>query len=139
MLLTPKRRKFRKTFIKNPKGKSTRWSTVAFGDYGLKATTSGFISNRQIEAARKVIIRRIRKIGKLWIRIFPDVPFTKKGLEMPMGKGKGDVDIYKATVRKGRIIFEINGVDRATAEDILIRAGKKLPVKVRVVAKGEIR
>ena len=139
MLLTPKRRKFRKRFVKNPKGKSTRGSTVAFGEFGLKATTSGFVSNRQIEAARKVIIRRIRKIGKLWIRIFPDVPITKMGLEMPMGKGKGDVDIYKAMVRKGKIMFEISGVDRATAQDILTRAGKKLPVKVRVVEKGEIR
>lgn len=139
MLLTPKRRKFRKTFVKNPKWKSTRWSTVAFGEFGLKATTSAFISNRQIEAARKVIIRRIRKVGKVWIRIFPDVPITKMWLEMPMGKGKGDVDIYKASVRKGRILFEISGVDKATAEDILIRAAKKLPVKVRVVEKGEIR
>ncbi len=138
-MLTPKRRKFRKRHVKNPKWKSTRGSTVSFGEFWLKATTSGFVSNRQIEAARKVIIRRIRKVWKLWIRIFPDVPITKIGLEMPMGKGKGEVDIYKASVRKGKIMFEINGVDRATAEDILTRAGKKLPVKVRVVEKGEIR
>ena len=105
----------------------------------MKAITSGYVSNRQIEAARKVIVRRVRKIGKIWIRVFPDVPFTKKGLEMPMGKGKGDVDIYKAAVRKGRLIFEINGVDRETAEDIFTRAGKKLSVKVRTVEKGEVR
>jgi large subunit ribosomal protein L16 len=105
----------------------------------MKAVTSGYLSNRQLEAARKVIIRRIKKVGKIWIRVFPDVPITKKGLEMPMGKGKGDVEIYKAAVRKGKIIFEISGVDRKMAEDILTRAGKKLPVKVRVVEKGEIR
>ena len=139
MLLTPKRRKFRKRFVKPLKWKSTRWSTVAFWEYGLKATTSGYVSNRQLEAARKVIVRRIKKIGKLWIRVFPDVPITKMGLEMPMGKGKGDVDIYKAAVKKGKIMFEVSGVDRETAEDMLIRAGKKLPIKVRVVEKGEIR
>lgn len=139
MLLTPKRRKFRKTFVKNPKWKSTRWSTVAFGEFGLKATTSAFISNRQIEAARKVIIRRIRKVGKVWIRIFPDVPITKMWLEMPMGKGKGDVDIYKASVKKGRIIMEITGLDAETSKDVLTRAAKKLSVKTRVVVKWEIR
>jgi large subunit ribosomal protein L16 len=105
----------------------------------MKAITSGLVSNRQLEAARKVIVRRVRKVGKIRIRVFPDVPVTKKGLEMPMGKGKGDVDTYKAAVRKGKVIFEINGVDRETAEDILIRAGKKLPLQIRVVEKGEIR
>jgi len=139
MLLTPKRRKHRKRFIKWLKGKSTRWSSVAFGDFGMKAITSGYISNRQIEAARKVIVKRVRKIGKIWIRVFPDVPFTKKWLEMPMGKGKGDVDIYKAAIRKWRIIFEINGVDKETAEDIFTRAGKKLSVKVRTIGKWEVR
>ena len=110
MLLTPKRWKYRKPIIKSLTGKSARWTTVAFWDYGLKATTSDYISNKQIEAARKVIVRSIKKVGKIWIRIFPDVPFTKKGLEMPMGTGKGDVDIYTAPVRKGKVLFEVSGL-----------------------------
>ena len=139
MLLTPKRRKFRKQMTPHIKWMASRWTSVAFGSYWLKATESWFVTNRQIEAARKVIIRRIRKIGKLRIRIFPDVPITKKWLEMPMGKGKGDVDKYAAKVKRGKILFEITGVDRETAEDIFSRATHKLPVKGRMVEKWEIR
>lgn len=139
MLLTPKRWKYRKPIIKSLTGKSARGTTVAFWDFGLKATTSGYISNKQIEAARKVIVRSIKKVGKIWIRIFPDVPFTKKGLEMPMGTGKGDVDIYTAPVRKGKVLFEVTGLTQQEAQEALIKASKKLPVKARVVAKGEIR
>jgi large subunit ribosomal protein L16 len=86
-----------------------------------------------------VIVRHIKKVGKMWIRIFPDVPFTKKGLEMPMGTGKGEVDIYTAPVRKGKILFEISGLSREDAQKVLISASKKLPVKARVVEKGEMR
>jgi large subunit ribosomal protein L16 len=139
MLLTPKKWKYRKPIIRSLKGKSARWTTVAFWDYGLKATTSGYISNKQIEAARKVIVRSIKKVGKVWIRIFPDVPFTKKWLEMPMGTGKGDVDIYTAPVRKGKVLFELTGLAEAEAREALIKASKKLPVKARVVAKWEVR
>ncbi len=139
MLLTPKRWKYRKPIIKSLTGKSARGTTVAFWEYGLKATTSSYISNKQIEAARKVIVRHIRKIGKIWIRIFPDVPFTKKWLEMPMGTGKGDVDIYTAPVKKGRVLFEISGLGEAEAKEVLIKASKKLSVKAKVIAKGEIR
>jgi len=139
MLLTPKRWKFRKPIIRSLTGKSARWTTVAFWDYGLKATTSDYISNKQIESARKVIVRSVKKVGKIWIRIFPDVPFTKKGLEMPMGTGKWDVDIYTAPVRKWKILFEISGLSEAEAHKTLIKASKKLSVKARVVAKGEIR
>ena len=139
MLLTPKRWKYRKPIIRSLKWKSTRWTSVSFWDYWLKAMTSGYISNKQIEAARKVIVRHIRKIGKIWIRIFPDVPFTKKWLEMPMGTGKGDVDIYTAPVRKWKILFEISWLDEEEAKKVLISASKKLPVKARVVAKGEVR
>ncbi len=138
MLLSPKKRKFRKQFVKPLKGKSTRASTVAFGQFGLKATTSGYVSNRQLESTRKVVVRYVRKIWKIWFRVFPDVPQTKKGLEMPMGKGKGDVHIYTAAVRKGRLILEISGVDRETAIEVLTKASKKLPLKTRVVEKGEI-
>ena len=139
MLLTPKRWKYRKPIIRSLTGKSYRGSTVAFGEYGLKATTSAYVTNKQIEAARKVIVRSIKKVGKLWIRVFPDVPFTKKGLEMPMGTGKGDVDIYTAPVRKGKILFEVVGLSRELAQETLTKASKKLPVKTRVVAKWEIK
>ena len=139
MLLTPKRRKYRKPIIQQLTGKRSKWKTIAFGEYGLKAITSDYITNKQIESARKVIVRHIKKVGKIWIRIFPDVPFTKKGLEMPMGTGKGEVDIYTAPVRKGKILFEISGLSREDAQKVLISASKKLPVKARVVEKGEIR
>lgn len=139
MLLTPKRWKYRKPIIRSITGKSYRWSTVAFGEYGLKAMTSAYITNKQIEAARKVIVRSIKKVGKMWIRIFPDVPFTKKWLEMPMGTGKGDVDIYTALVKKGRVLFELTGLPQAVAQEALLKAAKKLPVKARFVMKGEIK
>ncbi len=139
MLLTPKRWKYRKPIIRSITGKAFRGSTVAFGEYWLKATTSAYISNKQIEAARKVIVRSIKKVGKLWIRIFPDQPFTKKWLEMPMGTGKGDVDIYTAQVKKGRILFELSGLPRDIAQETMIKASKKLPVKARFVVKGEIK
>lgn len=139
MLLTPKRRKHRKHMIPNLKGKSTRGSTVAFGEYWLKATTSDYLSNRQLEAARKVIVRHTRKIWKIWFRVFPDVPFTKIGLEMPMGKGKWEVDIYKAAVRKWKIILEVSWLDKELAEKVLSSASKKLSVKTRVVTKGEMK
>lgn len=138
MLLTPKRRKHRKQIVPSLKGKSTRWNTVAFGDYGLKATTSWYISNRQIEAARKVIVRHTKKVWRLWLRVFSDVPFTKKWLEMPMGKWKWDVDIYKAPVKKGKIILEVWGLEKDLSEKILTSAAKKLPIKARVVAKWEM-
>ncbi len=139
MLLTPKRWKFRKPIIRSLKWKSTRWTSVSFWDYWLKAVTSWYISNKQIEASRKVIVRHIKKVGKVWIRIFPDVPFTKKWLEMPMGTGKGDVDIYTAPVRKGKVLFEVSGLGEEEAKKVLISASKKLPIKARVVAKWEVR
>ncbi len=139
MLLTPKRWKYRKPIIKSLTWKSTRGTTVVYWEYGLKATTSSYVTNREIEAARKVIVRHIRKIWKLWIRIFPDVPFTKKWLEMPMGKGKGDVDVYTAPVRKWKIMFEVSGLSEKEAKEVLTKASKKLSVKARVVARWEIR
>lgn len=137
-MLVPKRWKYRKQMVPTLRGKATRGTSLAFGEYGLKATSTGYLSNRQLEAARKVVVRHTRKLGKIWFRVFPDVPFTKKWLEMPMGKGKGDVDIYKAPVRKGKIILEITGLDKEHAEKVLISASKKLPVKTKVVAKGDI-
>jgi len=100
MLLSPKKRKHRKQFVSAITGKAKNGYTVSFGTHGLKAIESGYISSRQLEAARKVMVRHVRKVGKIWFRVFPDVPVTKKGLEMPMGSGKGDVDQYKARVKK---------------------------------------
>lgn len=139
MLLTPKRWKYRKQHVKHISGMASRWSYVSFGDYGLKALESSFVSNRQIEAARKVIVRYTKKFGKMRIRMFPDVPLTKKWLEMPMGKGKGDVDQYVARVRRWRIMFEVTGLDEATSKLALSSAAKKLPIKTTVIAKWEIR
>ncbi len=139
MLLTPKRWKYRKQHVKHISGMSVRGSQVSFWDYWLKSLESAYITNRQIEAARKVIVRYTKKFGKMWIRMFPDVPLTKKWLEMPMGKGKGDVDKYAARVKRGKVMFELNGLDEATSRMALTNAAKKLSVKTTVIAKWEIR
>lgn len=138
-LLTPKNWKYRKEHVKAISGKSSRWTTVAFGEYGLKATTNAYVTSRQIEAARKVIVRYIKKVGKIRLRVFPNVPLTSHGLEMPMGSGKWDVEQYAARVHKWRVLFEISGVTFEEAQEILTKASKKLPVKWRVVEKWEIR
>lgn len=113
----------------------TRGITVAFGSYGLKATTAHRVTSNQIEAARKVLTRVTGKGGKLWIRIFPDRPVTMKPAEVGMGKGKGDPKHFVFEVRPGRILFELDGVDDAKARDALRRAGAKLPVKSSVVTR----
>lgn len=138
-LLSPKSWKHRKEHVKPIKGKSARWTTVVFGDYGLKAITSSYVTNRELEAARKVITRYIKKVGKMWLRVYPRVPITKKGLEMPMGSGKGDVDVYTARVPRGKIIFELSWLNDEEARTVLIKASKKLSVKARVLKKWEIR
>lgn len=120
-------------------GAATRGNYVAFGEFWLKAITSSYVTNRQLEAARKVIVRYTRKVGKMWFRVFPDVPYTKKGLEMPMGTGKGDVAIYQARIKKWAVVFEVSGLDRETAKKAFELAGHKLPMKVRLVEKDEIR
>ena len=137
-LLAPNRRKFRKQFRWRLVWKSHRWNTVAFGDRWLKAVTSWYLTNRQLESARKVIVRVTRKVWKIRFRVFTDLPYTKKGLEMPMGKGKWDVDIYRVRVKPGRIIFEISGVDRSVAEEVFKQATYKLPIKTTLVAKWEM-
>nr|WP_244831543.1 50S ribosomal protein L16 [Candidatus Vampirococcus lugosii] len=134
-MLTPNRWKYRKQHRGRIQGVSSRGSYVAFGEFGLKATSNEYLTNRQIEAARKVIVRYTRKLGKIWIRVFPDVPYTKKGLEMPMGKGKGDVDAFRVRVKRGRILFEINGVSKKVAQEAFKQASYKLPVSTRLVAK----
>jgi len=138
MLLVPKRWKYRKQFRGRVKGKA-KWNTyVAFGDYGIKATQNGYITSRQIEAARKVLVRYNRKVGKIWIRVFPDIPYTKLGLEMPMGKGKGWVDHYVARVKRGTILFEISWVSEDVAKEAIKQASYKLPLKTRMVSRHEM-
>ncbi len=138
MLLTPKRWKFRKQFRGRLKGASSTWNYVSFGDFWMKATESAYITNRQIESARKVIVRYTRKVWKIWIRIFPDLPYTKKGLEMPMGKWKWDVSMYRARVKRGRVLFEVNGLNKETASKAFKLATYKLPLRTRLVEKWEI-
>ena len=139
MLLTPKKWKYRKQIVPSLKGKSYRGSTISFWEYWLKATTSWYVTNKQLEAARKVIVRHTRKTGQLWIRVFQDTPITKKGLEMPMGSGKSDVDEYGTPVRRWKILFELTGLDPELAEKVVTSAAKKLPIKARFVTKGEVR
>lgn len=138
-MLFPKKVKYRKwhTMRKNPEkvGAATRGITVAFGSYGLKAMDQARIKSNQIEAARKVVSRSIGKSGRLWIRIFPDMPYTKKPAEVKLGKGKGDLEGYVAPVRPGRILFEVDGVTEAVAKEALRKAGTKLPVKTKIVAR----
>ena len=117
-MLEPKKTKYRRHHRGNSRGMATRGTHVAFGTYGLKATESGWITARQIEASRIVISRIVRKLGKMWIRIFPDKPVTAKPAETRMGKGKGALDYWVASVKPGRILFEIEGVDRAMAEAV---------------------
>ncbi len=122
---------------KNPKkvGVASRGITVAFGSFGLKAMAPARIKSNQIEAARKVISRSIGKTGRLWIRIFPDMPYTKKPAEVKLGKGKGDLEGYVAAVRAGRMLFEVDGIDEATAREALRKAGTKMPLKTKIVAR----
>ncbi len=135
-MLAPKKIKHRKWQRGDQiKGKATRATLVSFGQYGLKSMNPGWITSRQIEAARRVITGFTQRGGKVWIRIFPDKPITAKGNEMPMGKGKGAVDHYVAVVRPGTVMFEISGVEEKMAREALILAGHKLPVKVRFISK----
>lgn len=134
-MLQPKKQKYRKAFRGKMKGVSTRGSEVEFGDYGLKSLGRGWISSRQIESARKSIVHYTKKGGRVWIRIFPDHPITKKPPETRMGSGKGDFFQFVTVVKPGRIMFEIGGVTKEIAKQALSQAGFKLPVKTRIVSK----
>ncbi len=114
---------------------ASRGTKVSFGSFGVKATTSARVKSNQIEAARKVISRSIGKTGKMWIRIFPDRPYTQKGAEVPMGKGKGDLNGYVFEVENGRVIFEVDGVTEAVAREAFRKAGTKLPLTTKVVVR----
>ena len=139
-MLFPKKAKHRKwqTGRKNPKKlmrPETRGVTVAFGSYGLKSLGHSRITSNQIESSRKVIVRTLGKTGKMWIRIFPDRPYTAKAAEVGMGKGKGDPQGYVVEVRPGRVLFEVDGVPETVAREALRKAGMKMPVKTKVVAR----
>ena len=136
-MLSPKRVKFRKMFKGRTTGLARRGSEVSFGTYGLQTLEPGWITARQIEAARVALTRHIKRGGKVWIRIFPDKPVTKKPAETRMGKGKGSPELWVAVVRPGRVMFEIEGVDKAMASKALRLAAAKLSVKARIVAREE--
>lgn len=136
-MLLPKKVKHRKwhKLRRRNKGIATRTNTIAFGSYGLVSLGHSWVTSRQIEAARRVITRYIRRSGKMWIRIFPDRPVTKKGSEVPMGGGKGAPDHYVVTVKPGTVLFELEGIPEETAKGALTLAGHKLPLKVRFLKK----
>lgn len=128
-MLQPKRTKYRKQFKGRNRGVATRGNRVSFGEYGLKAVEPGRITARQIEAARRAMSRHVKRGGKIWIRIFPDKPISKKPLEVRMGSGKGNVEYWVAQVQPGRVMFEIEGVTEDLAREALGLAAAKLPVK----------
>ena len=137
-MLTPKKVKHRKWMKGRSRGKGTeaRGTEVSFGAYGLKAEGNKWVTARQLEAGRRAIIRYLRKGGRMWIRVFPDKPVTKKGSEVPMGGGKGSVDHYVAPVKPGKILFEVDGVSEQLAREALLRAAAKLPIKSKIVKRA---
>jgi large subunit ribosomal protein L16 len=139
-MLFPKKVKYRKwqTMRKHPDkvGVASRGAKVSFGSFGLKAMSPARIRSNQLEAARKAASKAIGKTGKLWIRVFPDMPYTSKPAEVKLGKGKGDLQGYCAAVQPGRVLFEVDGVDEVTAREALRKAGTKLPLKTKVVARA---
>ena len=135
-LLMPKKVKHRKWHKGRSKGMETRATNLNFGSFGLKSLDTKWITARQIEAARRYIIRYMKKGGKLWIRVFPDKPVTSKGEEVPLGGGKGAVDHYVFAVKPGRIIFEVDGLKEEIAKEALGGAGKKLPIKTKFVKRA---
>jgi len=138
MPLQPKRVKYRKAQRGRIKGIATSGDELSFGEYGLVAEEGGWITARQIEAARVTIVRSLKHEGRLWIRIFPDKPITKKPLETRMGKGKGEPAFWVAVVRPGRVLFEIGGIGEAKAREALTLASHKLPISVRIVSAKEV-
>ncbi|MDX2473694.1 MAG: 50S ribosomal protein L16 [Candidatus Krumholzibacteria bacterium] len=134
-MLMPKRTKFRKMFKGRNRGIARRGATIAFGDYGLQAIEASWLSSRQIEATRIAITRRMKRVGQVWIRVFPDKPITMKPAETRMGKGKGAPEYWVAVVKPGRILFEINGVDHEVAKKALSLGASKLPFKTRIVSR----
>lgn len=138
-MLSPKRTKFRKMQKGNNRGIAERGSDVSFGDFGMQATECGRVTARQLEAGRMAITRHVKRLGKLWIRVFPHRPVTKKPLEVRMGGGKGGVEEWAADILPGRVMYEISGVDEVTAKEAFRLAGHKLPVAYTLLKRGTIR
>lgn len=136
-MLMPKRVKYRKAHRGRRKGNAKRGSSVAFGDFGLKSLEPAWITSRQIEACRVALSRKMKRDGRVWIRVFPDKPVSKKPLETRMGKGKGAPEFWVAVVKPGRILFEVSGVTRDVANDALRICSHKLPIKTKVVARPD--
>ncbi len=136
-MLSPKRTKYRKAHKGRVHGLAKGGTELNFGSYGLKATTTGRITARQIEAARRAITRRMKRAGRVWIRIFPDVPVSTKPTEVRMGKGKGSPEYWMARVKPGRIMFEVDGVDEVIAREAFDRGAAKLPVQTRIIMRPE--
>jgi len=136
-MLSPKRVKYRKQQRGDMPGNATRGNTVAFGEFGLVALDRMWITNRQLEAARIALNRHVKRGGKLWTRVFPDKPYTKKPAETRMGKGKGAPEYWVAVVKPGTVLFELGGVDRTLAEEAMKLAGSKLPIKTKFAVRNE--
>ncbi len=135
--MAPKRVKFRKQMKGRMRGVATRGQTVAFGHFGLQATEAGWVSNRQIEAARVAMTREMKRGGKLWIRVFPDKPITKKPAETRMGKGKGNPEGWVCPIKPGRVLFEIEGIEKHLAAAAMALASAKLPITTRLIVREE--
>lgn len=136
-MLEPKKRKYRKSFRGRMRGKSSRGSKLSFGEYGLKSLGRGWLSARQIEAARRAITHSIKRGGKVWIRVFPHKPVTSRPAGQRMGGGKGDIDRYVCVVTPGRILFEVAGIDKDLVLDAFAKASAKLPFKTKVVSRED--
>lgn len=136
-MLSPKKVKWRKQQKGRMKGKAYRGNTLSYGEYGIQALNCGYITNRQIEAARIAITRRAKRGGQVWIKIFPDKSLTKKPAEVRMGKGKGAPEQWVAVVKPGRVLFEIGGLDKETCMEALRLAKYKLPIKTKIIAKEQ--
>ncbi len=134
-MLQPSKTKFRKAHKGRIRGQATSGQSLAFGEYGLKAMEPERVTARQIEAARRALTRHMKRAGRVWIRVYPDVPVTKKPLEVRMGSGKGSVELWVTRVKPGRILFEVDGIPVALAKEALALAAAKLPIKTRFVAR----
>lgn len=137
-MLMPKRVKYRKQFRGRMRGKATRGNTVAFGEFGLQSLEPAWITSRQIESARRAMVRHMKRRGKLWIRIFPHKSVTKRAAETRMGKGKGAVDHWVAVVKPGSVMFEVGGVTEEVAREAMHRASYKLPVRCQIIGRPDI-
>lgn len=132
-MLQPKKARYRKTHRWRLKWLAIRWSDISFGEFALKAVTRWFITSRQIEAARRAMVRQVKRWGKIWIRIFPDKPYTSKPLEVPMGWGKWSLEMFRAPVKPGRVLFEVTWVSPEDAREAFRLASYKLPIKTKIL------